>query len=410
MRVLRLLSRPVPLALWLGQLISVTGDKLYAMAVLWLVLQLTGSATCMAGVLVAESIPYVVVGFAVAGFIRPWRRLSAMVRLDLLSAVLIAVVPVTYLLGIRSIWLLIVIAAAASAVEALFDPTLQSVLPDIVSRRDLRQMIALTDSTDRLARLLGPGCAVIFLMIVPEVHLFTFDAATFLGSAGALMFVARRVRLAAPSVIDVAASGSVLDGLREVIGQRTVRVGVIVRGSCNLVWPAFTIGLPLELTRCLHAGLESYGLLLGAYGLGNLAGILVSGHSSVGRHLLVVYCAAWSLVGVGFVTLALAPSLALALVSTVWMGLFMPIANVSMDTHIALVTRSENLARVYALQNVVNVGAAALGVFAVAFVIDATSVRTAMAAAGLCVILVGLVALARIRISPEAQPVRDRCQ
>ena len=40
MRVLRLLRQPAPLALWLGQLFSVTGDKLYAMAVLWLVLAL----------------------------------------------------------------------------------------------------------------------------------------------------------------------------------------------------------------------------------------------------------------------------------------------------------------------------------------------------------------------------------
>src|SRR5712691_10294457 len=36
MRVLRLLRQPIPLAVWLGQLFSVTGDKLYAMAVLWL--------------------------------------------------------------------------------------------------------------------------------------------------------------------------------------------------------------------------------------------------------------------------------------------------------------------------------------------------------------------------------------
>lgn len=405
MRTLRLLRRPVPLALWAGQLFSVTGDKLYAMALLWLVLQLTGSAQLMAVVSAAESVPYVLAGFLGAGLIAGSRKLRAMIRLDLLSAAVIALIPLTYLLHAASIVLLVLVAAAASALEALFDPALQSVLPDVVPGPDLQPMVALTDSTDRLARVLGPGSAGLLLLVIPEIHLFTFDAATFGVSAAALAFVARRCGPAATAKPPAGQAGRLLDGVREVLRQPSLRVGLAVRGSCNLVWPAFTIGLPFELAHRLHSGLASYGLLLGIFGAGNLAGNLLSGGPRVSRHLLGVYCASWSLVGAGFVVLAFAPSLMLAALATAWMGIFTPLANVSMDAHIARVVPRGRLPRVYALQRIAVVGASALGVFAVAAGIDAVSATAVIAAAGAWMLLVGTAAFVRLRLRGEDDAV-----
>jgi hypothetical protein len=395
MRVLRLLRQPVPLAIWLGQLSSVTGDKLYAMALLWLVFQLTGSAKLMAAVSVAESVPYVLAGFLGVGLIARSRKLGTMIKLDVLSAAVIALIPLTYLLGVRFIALLVLAAAAASALEALFDPALQSVLPEIVPGADLQPMIALTDSTDRLARVLGPGSAGLLLLVIPEIHLFSLDAATFLVSAAALAFAARRAASAPVTTPPAQPAGKLLDGLREVLRQPSLRVGLAVRGSCNLAWPAFTIGLPFELARRLHAGLASYGLLLGIFGAANLTGNLLSGSPRVGRHLLTVYCLSWSLVGAGFLGLAIAPTLPLAALATAWMGIFTPLANVSMDTHIAHMVPRHRLPRVYALQRITVTGASALGALAVAAAIDAISATAIIAAAGAWILLTGTLAAAR---------------
>jgi len=396
-RVLRLLRRPIPLAIWGGQVLSVTGDRLYAMAVLWLVLQLTGSAKLMAAVSLAESVPSALAGFLGAGLITRSKQLRAMILLDLASAAFVVVVPVTYLLGLRSVLLLCGIAAILSSLEALFGPALQSVLPDVVPAADIQPMIALTDSTDRLARIAGPGSAGLLLLLIPEIDLFTVDAATFLVSAAALLVVARGLRAAAPDPAGpVQQPTRLLDGIREVLSRPALRVGLAVRGSCNLAWSAFTIGLPFELAHRLHAGLASYGLVLGAFGLGNLIGNLLSGSRRVGGHLMVVYCLSWSLAGTGLLGLAAAPSLALAVLATVWMGIFTPVANVSMDTYIARVIPADRLARVYALQRVTVAAASALGVFAVAAGINATSGPAVIAMAGAWMLLAGLIALIRI--------------
>ena len=422
MRVLRLLRQPTPLALWLGQLFSVTGDKLYAMAVLWLVLQLTGSAKLMAAVSVAESVPYVLAGLLGAGLITRSHRLPALIRLDLLSAAVVALVPVTYLLGLRSILLLVVVAAVASALAALFDPALQAALPDVVAGADLQPIVALTDSTDRLARVLGPGSAGLLLLVVPEIHLFTLDAGSFLASAAALAFVARRAAGAPPSARPPGpARSSIWDGLREVLRQPGLRAGLAVRSACNLAWPAFTIGLPFELVHRWHTGLGSYGLLLGVFGLGNLAGNLLSGARRVGRHLLAWYCLSWSLVGTGFLGLALAPSLGVAALATAWMGIFTPLANVSMDTHIAAVVPADRLLRVYALQRAAVVGASAVGAFAVAAGIEASSGAVVVGAAGAWMLLAGTLAALGVgrsagaagratRGEPGPSRLRTRCR
>jgi MFS family permease len=404
-RVLRLLRRPIPLAIWGGQVLSVTGDWLYAMAVLWLVFQLTGSAKLMAAVSLAESVPCALAGFLGAGLIARSNRLRAMILLDLASAAFVVVVPVTYLLGLRSVLLLCGVAAILSSLEALFGPALQSVLPDVVPAADIQPMIALTDSTDRLARIAGPGSAGLLLLLMPEIDLFTVDAATFLVSAAALLVVARGLRAAAPDpAVPVQQPTRLLDGIREVLSRPALRVGLTVRGSCNLAWSAFTIGLPFELVHRLHAGLASYGLMLGAFGVGNLIGNLLSGSRRVGGHLMVVYCLSWSLAGTGLLGLAEAPSLALALLAIMWMGIFTPVANVSMDTYIARVIPADRLARVYALQRVTVAAASALGVFAVAAGISATSGPAVIAMAGAWMLLAGLIALIRIGQAAKRRP------
>jgi hypothetical protein len=355
---------------------------------------------------VAESVPYVVIGFVGAGLTLRWDRLRSMMGLDAGRAVLISVIPVTYLLGLHAVALLIAVAALVSCLDALFDPALQAVVPDLVSPEQLQPMIALTDSTDRLARVLGPGAAGIVLSLLPEIHLFSIDAASFLVSAACLALISARSRRDTPAPVARPPRAGILDGLHEVAGRPDLARAVALRGCCNLVWTAFTIGAPFLIVHKFHAGLATYGLLLAAFGAGNLGGLVLSANRRVGEHLLAVYCAAWTLVGVGFLALAAAPTALLAGLATLWMGLFTPVANVSMDTYIAATVSAERLVLVYSLQRNVVVGASAVGAFAVAGLLEATSATVAVAAAGGWMIGAGLLALARTTLSSAARPAR----
>ncbi len=74
MRYVRLLGRGETLALCAGQMASVMGDRLYAMAVLWLVLKMTGSTELMAVVALGQTAPLVVVGLWGGGLVDHWDK------------------------------------------------------------------------------------------------------------------------------------------------------------------------------------------------------------------------------------------------------------------------------------------------------------------------------------------------
>jgi hypothetical protein len=86
------------------------------------------------------------------------------------------------------------------------------------------------------------------------------------------------------------------------------------------------------------------------------------------------------------------------------MGLFTPLANVSMDTHIATVVPHHRLPRVYALQQITVAAASGVGVFAVAATIDATSAPPVIAAAGAWMLLTGTLTAARTAFPRSQQP------
>lgn len=62
MGYLGLLRRRPVLVLWLSSALSVLGDRLYGLAVMWVVYEATGSASLMGLVAVVESVPYILVG------------------------------------------------------------------------------------------------------------------------------------------------------------------------------------------------------------------------------------------------------------------------------------------------------------------------------------------------------------
>jgi DHA3 family macrolide efflux protein-like MFS transporter len=275
MRYLNLLRRPGPLLLWVGQVTSTAGDRLYLMAMLWLALQLTGSTQSMAAVSLFESIPLVLVGLIGGALIDRRDRLRLMIGIDMVRAVLVLALPLLYLAGRLHPWHLMAVAVGMGAVGALFDPALQATLPAMVAPGEFAGLAGLMDTPSRFARLLGPGLAGILLTFMPAAHFFTLDSATFAVSAISLIFVLLRW----PPPAQPAKVRPARNLLREIpVGWQTLRSDsnllafLAVDGVGNLGFPAYTLGGLVLATGRLHAGVGGYGLLLAAYGIGSLAG------------------------------------------------------------------------------------------------------------------------------------------
>lgn len=391
---LGLLRQGPPRLLWLGQVASVAGDRLYGVAVVWFTVQLTGSAAAVAVITLADTVPFLVVSLF-AGAVADARDGLRLARtVDLIRAGVVAVVPVLYFTGHLHLIALAIVAALLSAMEAFFLPALQASLPRLVEPARLTPIIALLDSTDRLGRVLGPGAVGLLAALLPEIHLFTLDSVSFLASALCLTFLVRaaKPRPDSPPAPTGSRMSVLTAGWREFAHRPELRHALILRGLCNLAWPAFTIGAPFVVADRYHLGIGAYGLALGAFGAGNLVGNLLSGR--LGDLHLLRWCAiAWALAGVGFLAVAGAPDYPLFLVGSAALGICTPLANVTVDVHIAKTLPGHLLARTYAAQRFVVVAAGALGLPVVAILINRIGATATIALSGIVITAVATVAL-----------------
>lgn len=284
MGYLRLLRRPRILVLWSSMALSVLGDRLYGLAVMWVVYAATGSASLMGLVAVVESLPYILLGSAGRTVVARFASYPALAWLDFGRAVVAFAVPVLWSPDTAGFVVLLVLVLLLGALGALFDPNLGALVPDVVEPDEVRQVTGLLDLTTRIAAIAGPGSVGLLLLAMDEVQLFAVDAATFLVSAVALGWLGRRAvhrrKVTGPAQRPVAMRVWPL-----VRRQPRVGLAIGIHGVGLFVAAVSAVGLPALLAVRLGQGAAGYGLVLAAIGVGALVGNLVVGNLTTGSWL-----------------------------------------------------------------------------------------------------------------------------
>ena len=117
--------------LYIGQTISQLGDWFNAVAVFALLLDLTGSATAVAWMMIVQFLPVAIVGPLAGVVVDRVNRRRLMIGTDLLRGVLIL-----GLLLVRrpdQVWIAYVVMAVAVGAQAFFEPARTATIPNITS-------------------------------------------------------------------------------------------------------------------------------------------------------------------------------------------------------------------------------------------------------------------------------------
>ncbi|MBV8612968.1 MAG: MFS transporter [Acetobacteraceae bacterium] len=284
MRIIAPLSSAPVALLWGGLSLSAIGDQLYLVALNWIAVGVFGAAAGYLNALGASCL--LATALFVGRWADRWEQRRAMIGADLVrAAVLLLLVLGWEATGAPSAPGLVLVVAALGAGQAVFRPAMQALLPALVEARTLPAANALFDTTERIARLLGPGLVGLLAGLLPTRHFLTADALSFLLSAAVLGLLAR-VR-ALPALRRGGAREGVLAGIargfRTVARHELLRFVLGVTGVLNGAWfAALFLGLPLAIARYGVAGpggtgLGAYGLVISAYGCTNLMATFVVG-------------------------------------------------------------------------------------------------------------------------------------
>ncbi|MGI5196600.1 MFS transporter [Streptomyces sp. CA-288835] len=330
MGYVRLLRRRRVLTLWGAQTLSVFGDRLYAMAIMWIAWEQSG-AGAMGLVAIAESVPYIVMGTFGRRIMDRFASLRALAGVDVVRVVLVAALPWAWdAFGTPG---MLALAAALGLAGAVFDPNLGSLVPDLVRPDEVQAVNGLMDLTGRIARVAGPGAAGALLAFIPQAALFWLDAATFAASALALAVLGRSVRTAAAEPVPPAEALRLR--ARSLLRTHPATGAAIAVHGAGIFAQAVAMAMPALLATRMDAGAGAYGLVLAATGAGALAGNLVAGNMRLPKRLPAVYCLLWAVSGLLLAVTGSAGSIPVLLGISAASGAVAPFLGVTLQTHLS---------------------------------------------------------------------------
>jgi MFS family permease len=278
-------SRRIPLYGWLtADAISLVGTRISTIAIPWLVLTTTGSATRTGLVAAAEIAPMVLAkaaGGPLVDRVGP-RRMA--IAAGLLSMVAVGLVPVMHRTGDLTFASLLVLVALAGALRGPGDAATGALVPALVEAADVpyERATGLSSAIERGSSMAGAALAGGLVATIGAANAIAVDAVSFGVGAVVLALTTRRLddRGLARSEAAEERETSYTQELRD--GWRFLRRDPVLMGLCvmiavtnllDLAW--FAVLLPIW-ARESGAGVGAFSLVLAVWGGASMLGSVVA--------------------------------------------------------------------------------------------------------------------------------------
>lgn len=206
---------------WIGETISNFGSSITFFALPLLVFKLTGSAISLGIAFAMFGLPHLFFGLLIGAWADRLDRKRLMIVVDLLSAVVIASVPLASAAGVLSIWWIYATAFVLATLGIFFYAAQFAAIPSLVERDELVTANGRIHASFSAATVVGPLAAGALLAFIPVESLLYVDALTFVVSAVALALIARPFN--APREARTSIRADVVEGLRYVLRHPVLR-------------------------------------------------------------------------------------------------------------------------------------------------------------------------------------------
>lgn len=348
--------------LWVGQTISLVGDGIFSVALAWQALQLPNGARTLGAVLLVRSAARVAFLLVAGALVDRYEKRLLVLAGDALQMGAVAWLAYVAGSGDLQTWQVVAVAGVTGAGGAIFLSASTAIIPELVDEGYYQSANSLRSTSIVLTDLLGSATGGLIVATAGTATAFAVDAATFLASITALVFVRRR-RVVAPK-----AEGSVLsqvrEGLRYVVRTPWIWVTLVVVGTVGncVSWGPLPVLVPLLVEEQLGEGAKALGFVFAGYGVGGLAGTVFAGTKNMRFTSVVPAYAGWGVGVVATGSLAFARSSIVAAVLMGVVGFAGQIAEVTWATLLQKFVPAHLLGRVTSADWLVSLSLQPLGV------------------------------------------------
>jgi MFS family permease len=258
--------------LWVGRLISLFGDAFTLIALPWFVLQITGSGTATAGILLTLQLPAIVTGLFMGSLLDRFQPRAIISMDNGLRTLIIGLIPILYWLGVLELWLLFLLTFLAGLLVPATEVGSRSVLPELVEDQDLDAANMLMSFNLNFSLVIGPAVAGLLVAAFGGPSVLLIDAGTFavMALAALTMPILKRGQPVAQAPL------SERLGFRQLWRLKVVRFTTLLSLVFFFSYGPLEAALPLYSDVVLQTDARGYGLLWSALAVGALIGTLSS--------------------------------------------------------------------------------------------------------------------------------------
>lgn len=375
--------------MWIGQIVSAFGDSIYNIALMWWVLDVTGSSVVLGNVFALSVLPRVIIGPIAGVVVDRTSRKWIIVLADLFRGVIIVWMALMALKGTLQIGHLYVIALLISFAGAFFYPAIISSIPNIVSYKYLTRANSLYTTGNQISNVLGPGVGGLLIAIFGAPFVFLINGITYFFSGISEIFIS----MTSPPSANITIKNTVKD-LKEGF-HFILRRDYLMKGLITFTALSFFIG-PVDLIFAkyikmdLGYGTKEFGILMTLFSLGIVSGgTFLSISPEIKRKYIPVI---WGIVGIGslLILFTLFPSLWYILILTFKIGFLFALVNILINVFVQKTVPNEKRGRVFAIIGALTNGLLPISLALSGYALNIVSVRILMILIGIFIVFFGL--------------------
>jgi MFS family permease len=370
-----------------GQFLSLVGSWMQTVATSWLVYKLTGSALLLGVTTAAQQIPMLFVS-PIAGVwadrVNRRRLLMWIQSLALVQSLTLAILTFVNAIQVSHI---IVLSTCLGVINAFETPTRQAFLLEMVEREDLPNAIALQSMLFQSARFVGPSIAGLMLAAFGEAWCFLATALSYVVIVATYGMIQVRPRPSAgtrPHWLR-----ELISGFRYTFGFTGTRRLLLLLGAVGLFTAPWSSLMPIFAVETLHGDSKTLGFMIGAVGLGAIAGTAFLAMRSSIRGLGRLISVTSVVAGVSLALFSLSGTLWASLVLLPFFGFGLVVTAASVNTILQTIADEDKRARVISMYVMTFLGSAPIGNFVAGAAAEKIGVHATLLACGVIVAAAG---------------------
>jgi MFS family permease len=258
--------------IWLASLVSNLGLLIQGVGAAWAMTQMTASADKVALVQTALMLPIMLISMPAGAIADMYdRRVVALVSLAIALAGATALAVMAWL-DLVTPNILLAFCFIVGCGMALFGPAWQSSVSEQVPAEKLPAAVALNGISYNIARSFGPAIGGVIVATSGAVAAFAANALLYI-PLFIVLFLWRRS--SEPSRLPrERLNRAMVSGVRYIANSPSIRIVLTRTLVTGIIGGSVSALMPLVARDLLHGGAQTYGIMLGAFGMGAVIGAL----------------------------------------------------------------------------------------------------------------------------------------